>query len=318
MHPSSSPSTAEEVRELAKAYLCRTGANPADFARRVGYAYGTVWQFLTGKYRRGVQSKEAAISEAILSFLSTAHASGVDEFTGTLWETGAVNMMRGAFQQLVDRPCILMVYAPPGSGKTDIARALMPHFRSEAVSMFRIYCRAGITPRFLMGRVAAACGTVGTAVHIERTISNLRYDFTGRRVALYFDEAQHLSVDCLEVVRELYDELRWSLCFAGSHQLDRVFSKWAGDLEQLERRITGKLTLPAVSVAEAEGIVRSEIPELSPAKVRKLIEHSHVDIRAEGGTQRYLSMGRLTANISAIQNVAADQAAALEVVQEAS
>ena len=162
-----------------------------------------------------------------------------------------------------------------------------------------------------MRRVAIECGSVGDC-SIDRTINNLRFDFGTQRVVLYFDEAQHLSVDCFETVRELFDELHWSLCFAGSHELDRVFSKWAGSLEQLERRITDKVSLPAVTADEASGIIRSEIPTLGAAQIRATIERSTVNVRVDKTTQRYLSIGRLMANIGQMQKALAQSAEAAQ------
>jgi hypothetical protein len=292
----------EEARRLARNFLRRTGMNPVDFARRTGYHYATFWQFMKGTYARGANSKEAAITEAILAFVGSTQSQDENEFKGKLYEIGNTRVMRDVFRRLCEQPCIMLAYAPPGSGKTEVARALMPEFTTAETALFRVYCRAAITPRFLMQRVAVACGSIGST-HVERTIGNLRYDFAGRRVVLYLDEAQHLSVECLETIRELYDELRWSLCFAGSHQLDRIFSKWSGDLEQLERRVTDKVTLPAVTGEEAEGIIRSELPRLSTAKVRALIERSHVDIRADKEVRRYLSIGRVMANIRELQEL---------------
>jgi DNA transposition AAA+ family ATPase len=155
-----------------------------------------------------------------------------------------------------------------------------------------------------MRRIAVACGSMGDT-SIDRTINNLRYDFEGKHVVLYLDEAQHLSVDCFETVRELYDELHWSICFAGSHELDRVFLKWAGNLEQLERRITDKVSLPAVTAEEASGIIRSEIPTLGAAQIRSLIDRSTVDVRANKKIQRYLSIGRIMASIRELQEALA-------------
>jgi DNA transposition AAA+ family ATPase len=291
---------ATEVRHHARSYLRRSGMAPADFARRIGYHYSTFSQFLLGKYRRGAESKETAICEAILRFLGTSHDAGLDQFTGTLYEIGNTRAMRRILDRMCDGRCIVMAYAPPGSGKTDVARALLPEYAGKGVEIFRIYCRAAITRRDLMRRIAIACGSIAD-LGIERTISNLRYDYAGRRAALYLDEAQHLSVECFETVRELYDELGWSICFAGSHQLRRVFDKWTGDLEQLERRVVAKIALPAVTPEEAAGIIRSELPGLDPAKAHSIIEAAHVDIRSDDGTQRYLSIGRLMAYIRETQ-----------------
>ena len=302
----------EEARRLLHSFLRRTGMAPADFARRIGYHYSTLNQFMRGQYRRGAGSKEAAIIDAILRFVGDQRFDRSDEFHGKLYEIGNTKAMREALRRLCEKPSILLLYAPPGSGKTDVARALVPEYMTQAVEIRRVYCRANIRQRDLMQRIAIACGSVAD-LSIERTIRNLRHDYVGRRVVLYLDEAQHLDVDCFETVRELYDELRWSLCFAGSHQLDRIFAKWAGDLEQLERRVTDKIVLPAITAEEADGIIRSELPSLNPAKVRALIERSHVEIRADGKMQRYLSIGRVMANVRELQELlpeAADAPAA--------
>ena len=295
--------TPEEVRQLAKQFMRRTGMAPADFARRVGYHYATVTQFLRNKYRRGEGSKEHFICEAILRFLGANYGTvSGEKFDGKLYEIGNVRKMREVFQRLCDERCILMTYAPPGSGKTDVARALIPQYAKTGVEIFRIYCRFGITKRDIMRRIAIRCGSVAD-IGIERTLDNLRFDYAGKRVALYFDEAQHLSIDCLETVRELYDELQWSLCFAGSHQIDQMFTKWIGNLEQLESRIIDKITLPDVTFGEAESIVHTELPGLTPAKAHKLIEQSYVDIRSDGEIQRYLSIRRLMDQIREIQKM---------------
>ncbi len=298
---STTTSTPDEVRRIARDFLARTGMAPTDLAARIGYAYSTLAQFLANKYRaRG--SSESAICEAVLDFVGSRPPEVPDAFTGKLYEIGNTRAMRDVLKRLAEQPCIMLCYAPPGSGKTDVARALIPEYRRNGVEIRRIYCRAAMGRRDLMRRIAFACGSMAD-IGIERTIANLRYDYAGRRVVLYLDEAQHLSVECLETARELYDELRWSLCFAGSHQLERIFSKWVGDLEQLERRIASKITLPPVTAEEAAAIVRSELPQFNAAKTRSLIESAHVSIRADKSVERYLSIGRLMANIRRTQEL---------------
>jgi type II secretory pathway predicted ATPase ExeA len=272
---------------------------PADFASRVGYAHATMGMFLSGKY--STVAREEAICAAILNFLEHNPLAAPDEFFGTIYETGAVKVMRRVYRSLLDQPRVYMVYAPPGSGKTDIARYLISKDTAERglPRIFRIYCRARITPRDLMRRVANACGSA-TNISIERVMANLRYDFRGQRVLLYFDESQHLSIDCLETARELLDEdPRFSLCFAGSHELDRIFTSFAGNLEQLERRITDKINLPPLTRPEAADILRRELAEAAPkldaALIQKQIDLATITVRVEKRNQSYISIGRLMA-----------------------
>lgn len=301
----------DQVRALAGDYLRRTGMTAADLAHRVGYAYPTIHQFLTGRYGRAVQNQEA-LAATVLRYLETHPISRAGEFSGHLYEIGNVKAMRQVFTALIERPRIYMVYAPPGSGKTDVARGLIREHNAQAANtgwpyIFRVYCRSGITRRDLMRRVATACGSSGDPSSIDRTIATLRADFQEMRVAIYLDEAQHLSVDCFETVRELYDELQWSLCFAGSHELERTFTEWTrgGKLEQLDRRVTDKVTLPAVTEEEAAGIVLSEIPTLTPAQVRGVVQACTVEVRVDRRRERYISIGRLVASVREMQETIA-------------
>jgi DNA transposition AAA+ family ATPase len=301
----------EAAQKLATDYLIRSGMSPKDFARRIGYSPNTFAQFQSGHY--GQISGTTNICKAILDFIERYPIED-DNLVGNLYETGAVKILRNVFHRLLRRAQIFMVYAPPGSGKTYMARHIIEQHNREYrgkdqnTFIFRIYCRAKICPRDLMKRITTACGTRSDTA-IDRAIHNLRFDFRGARVVLYFDEAQHLSIDCLEVVRELVDEEGFSLCFAGSHELDRMFAQFAGSLEQLERRITDKVTLPAVTADEATGILRSELSDLKidAAMIRQQIELATISVRANKKTQRYISIGRLMAAISQIREGMAEQ-----------
>lgn len=317
--------TTARVQRLATDFLNRTGMSNVDLARRIGYSHNTLQQFMCGHYDKITSSSR--IAGALLNFIEHTPAQDED-FHGQIYETGAVRIMRSVFSRLLDRPQIVMVYAPPGSGKTDVARYLIAQHnaaRSAAPSsspdakqhIFRVYCRAKICPRDLMKRVATACGTPSDTA-IDRAIHNLRWDFKGQRVALYLDEAQHLSIECLETIRELLDEEpRFSLCLSGSHELDKIFTRFTGTLEQLERRITDRVTLPAVTAEEAAGILRSELVglNLDNAFIRQQIGLATIDVRVDKTKQRYISIGRLMAACREIR-AAAPQSEPEEVLHE--
>lgn len=311
---------AERVQKMTTEYLIRSGMSPVDFARRIGYSDNTLAQFLCGHYARITDPTK--ICAAILRFLNENPVED-DQLTSEIYETGTVRAMREVFSRALDRPRVFMLYAPPGSGKTDVGRHLIATHNERQPNnqksyIFRVYCRARICPRDLLKRVATACGTRSDTA-IDRAINNLRYDFRGKRVVLYFDEAQHLSIPCFETVRELLDEdPRFSLIFAGSHELDRVFTQFAGELEQLERRITDKITLPPVTADEASGILRSELAgiTLDQALIRQQIELATISVRVERKTQRYISIGRLMASIREIRESLAAQASQPECAEK--
>ena len=49
---------------------------------------------------------------------------------------------------------------------------------------------------------------------------------------MVFDEAQHLSIECLETIRELLDQPpHCGLLFAGTHELEEIFARQAFTVE---------------------------------------------------------------------------------------
>ena len=104
---------------------------------------------------------------------------------------------------------------------------------------YYVYCPSKVTRLSLLKLVAQAAGTPSTG-DCQRVIRNLRFDLAHRRVLLVFDEAQHLDVECLETVRELYDlPPHFGLLFAGNHQLERLFRSPAPNLSSGTRLIQG-------------------------------------------------------------------------------
>jgi DNA transposition AAA+ family ATPase len=52
-------------------------------------------------------------------------------------------------------------------------------------------------------------------------------------VLLVFDEAHHLSIECLEMIRDLLDQPpHCGLLFAGTYELEEIFTRQALELEQ--------------------------------------------------------------------------------------
>jgi DNA transposition AAA+ family ATPase len=309
------------VQALVDDYLNRSGISPDDFARRIGYSGNTLSQYRNGHYA-AITSLDR-IEAAILAFVRNNPVE-VDTFVGTIYETAAVRAMRGAFANLLEEPQMYMIYGQSGLGKTDIARHLISQHNAaggpdQKTFIFRIYCRVRICPRDLMKRVATACGSQSNTA-IDRALDNLRWDFRGARVLLYFDEAQRLSIDCLETVRELLDEPpHFSLCFAGDGQLYSIFNYFAGKVEQLDRRIIDKVHLPAITEEEATGILRSELGALArdASLVQRQIALATTTVRIHQKIQRYISVGRLMAAIREIRkgsNAAVDSAEKVEAI----
>jgi len=143
--------------------------------------------------------------------------------------------------------------------------------------------------------------------------SNLRFDFQNRQVILILDEAQHASLEGLEVIRELMDQPpHFSLLLAGSHDLMTTFDRFAANLEQWNSRILAKVRLPGLLESEARAIVDREIgsllttvkPSLAEKQVAELISKSTSHDRFDQG-KTYINVRTLTNSLEQIKALAA-------------
>jgi hypothetical protein len=285
-------------------YRARTGLSMMQMAQRASVGYSTLVKFLNDRYEE-VSGSDSHISKKLLAVLETAPVDSGPEETERMYEIGNLREMREVFRRALERPHIFMVYGPPGAGKTGAARHLISeHNRLSAKSpemggIYQVYCRAAIRPMALVRRVAVACGAA-TGRDTDSILNSLLATLRGRRVVIVFDEAQHLDVDCMETIRELYDVAGISLVFAGSHELERIFDRFRGTLEQLERRVTDKISLPAVARAEAVAIIREELGQLTEVDdslVAHLVEAASVSVRVGNRRENYISIGRLMATV---------------------
>jgi DNA transposition AAA+ family ATPase len=156
-----------------------------------------------------------------------------------------------------------------------------------------------------MKRVAESCGALGLGT-VDRILRNLRFDLAQRKVLLVFDEAQHLSIECLETIRELLDQPpHCGLLFAGTHELEKIFTREALELEQWRSRFHAGQALPGISEEEAAEIAHSELGiGLSRHKIQKLIAKSRITDLRNGGRHTYVSARRMFWVIRELQAVA--------------
>ncbi len=93
--------------------------------------------------------------------------------------------------------------------------------------------------------------------------------------------------------------------FAGTHELEAIFTRQALELEQWRSRFHAGQALPGISEEEAAEIVHSELGMgLSQRKIQKLIAKSRITDLRNGGQHSYVSARRLFWVIRELQAVA--------------
>jgi DNA transposition AAA+ family ATPase len=281
-----------DVLRRVKHYMAVAGMNTHDFAARIGYARATLNFFLNERYHH-VSGNDSAICSAAVAYMDRNPLEMPTQAEGTLYETQNVKLIRHCFIRALHQHCAYYFRGAPGCQKTFVLEHLIAEVNREEAAKetperraFLIRCRIGIKPCDLLKRVAMAVGSVSLG-NTDRIINNLRYELRKGKSLLVFDEAQFLSIECLETVRELLDIGIVGLLFAGSHQLEDIFDRI--DMAQWRSRIRKGEGLPGLSLEEAQNIVKSELPKITQASMMDMISTCYEVDYYRGEKRRYIS-----------------------------
>jgi DNA transposition AAA+ family ATPase len=281
-----------EVLRRVKHYMAVSGLNTYDLATRINYARPTLNLFLNDRYHH-VSGNDAGICAAVVDYMDRNPVEQPTQAQGSLYETKNVELIRHCFIRALHQRCAYFFRGAPGCQKTFVLEHLIAEVNREEATKerpdrraFLIRCRKGIKPCDLLKRIAMKVGAPSLG-GIDRIINNLRHELRYGKALLAFDESQFLSIDCLETLRELLDIGLVGLLFAGSHQLEDTFDRL--DMGQWRSRIRKGEGLPGLSLEEAQGIVKSELPKASASSMADMIANSSDIDYYRGEKRTYIS-----------------------------
>ncbi|MCL5743187.1 MAG: AAA family ATPase, partial [Acidobacteria bacterium] len=141
-----------------------------------------------------------------------------------------------------------------------------------------------------------------------------------RPPVVVMDEAQHLDVHCLEILRELHDRSGCGLVLAGSHNLFENFLRGRQQLEQWLSRIDHKDPLPGLLEDEVAQIATRELSNGQPAnlsakKLKEIVAACRVedifgrDAAGKRAAREYLSVRRLVKFLAQVKEAKQEHAA---------
>jgi len=299
----SPPPPFRKVHDAARDYLERTDMAASELADRIGYGISTTRTWLQGNYKK-VAASDVCIRAAIWEFMERHPLESRDQPKGRLFETENVRHISRVFRRAIEHGEIVLLYGPPGTQKTFALEHLIcaQHREKEQLAVY-VYGSAGMTALALLKRIGRAAGVRIGRWDRESILRNV-IDALVRRdamPAIVADEAQHLSVECLEILREIHDRCGCGLVLAGSHNLLQLFMRpdRRPHLEQWLSRIDHRDQLPGLQEDEVREIAARELGNGQPAKLsdkflNTLIEECRVeDIFASSEARSYLSVRRL-------------------------
>ncbi len=287
------PDVAETVRMLDR-FMERSGLVQEEVALKIGYSRSAISVLKSGSYNNTAKKPHA--DEASSMKLRAAIKNMIDEFDGAEDEgrsrhcgkpyaDATYKQVRRAFYGAVDRGNAYCIDGAPGTRKSYLLKYFCRELRESDAAKnghgrraVYVYCPANVTPCRLLRLIATAAGlpSKGHADHLKRKI---RFFLASRHCALVLDEVQHLTVDCVEIARELFDEPPYfGVIFAGSHDVQDLFNDLK--LQQARDRLSNTIVMPGLTRDDVAAILEAEFGKKPPAAV--------VDEVVKGATRKDL------------------------------
>ncbi len=300
---------AEELRARTRAYMATAQLTMPQMAQRINYGRSSLAYFMAGTYiSSGFAQTDVQIRKALCDYMD---ANPVEVETGThgrLHETGNVAVMRKWFQHCIDRREMVGIYGPPGAQKTFVFEHLVAEHNAREIPKnghgtraYYVYCSQDISKRDLL-RAMCRAAALPSGRGIQELINTIAHALQSRRALFVLDEAQHLSIPCLEIVRQLNDRKpNVGIILSGSHRLFELFREKAPELEQWNSRIHAFVELPGIAAAEVYAILEAELGPMSMAEMKDFLQDITVTDRFGKKTRSYYSARRLFRTINGLK-----------------
>jgi DNA transposition AAA+ family ATPase len=271
------------VLELAKKAIEEGNYTIEEVAGQIGYVRSSLSSLLAGKY----PASSAKIEAALAKWLRKVGISVLPETRLTYIETRTSQTVLNVCREAQEQGEIAAVIGPPGTGKTEGIRAFERIARTDKISHTIVTANIATSHVSLVRMIAEAMeirtSKASAATLVERIKERLRRE----PAVIVIDEAQHLGVRELEVVRAIHDATYCGIVLVGSMALLRTLEvgDHAGqELAQLQNRVAilekvGTLSAPEVNRFVTEWLGRpvqdhqalSEIRTLSAHEPRRLV-----------------------------------------------
>jgi len=303
------------VRERARRYLAATGMSVGEFAQSIGYSRPAVIKFLADTYRQ-LSGTDVFIRHAAVAYLDRNPVEASNELrvsAGRLFQTGNYRTIARYFLRAVEHGDVALLHGPPGTQKTfALSHLIAERNVQKRGDALYVYASVNMLPSALLRRIGLAAGAVLSGASNDHRLESLVRALRARRAAVVVDEAQHLDVPCLEVLRELHDRSGCGLVLAGSHNLYENFLRGRQHLEQWLSRIDHRDPLPGLGEDEVATIAARELGNGQPARltdrqVKQLVAMCRVedifgrDARNKPAVRQYLSVRRLVKSIAKLK-----------------
>jgi len=200
-------------------------------------------------------------------------------------ETQTAKIILEKCQEADERRELALLYGPSGIGKTFVVEEFIERCEKQANSekpeVLFVTAHAASTPKSLMAALCLQAGIPhsGTAPTLAESL--VRRLETGHFLIIV-DEANHLDIEAMELLRYVYDRGRLGVVLIGTLRLYEIFtngSRPASELEQLWSRVGICELLPGLTEYEARQIIQQALGRIPETTTKQILRQTGNSIR---------------------------------------
>ena len=260
---------AMELRNKTRAYMREQEITRDEMARRIGFPVSTFCKWLDQLHHGTHPRRTEAALVAYFKRAELIERQRQKKFIQL--RTSAVVMER--CEEARRERELVVLYGPPGISKTFSLREYVRR-RADAGDdkVLLVTANAVTTPRALivsLCQLLRLSAKSASHVLLENVIDKLNQD----PHLILVDEANHLNVDGLEVLRHIHDMTECGMVLVGTKRLFDLFTnggRKSQDLEQLWSRVGIHDLLPGLTPAEVRQIAQASLGKVNEATVAEI------------------------------------------------
>jgi DNA transposition AAA+ family ATPase len=269
------------LREQTLAYMKAHHLSRQEMAEQVNVRCYALSKYLDQLPGCRKESVEAALRAYLLELARVEARARRPEFLPTL----TANLILEKLEEADERQALALLYGPPGIGKTFAIEEFIARVEKQEdpqkPDVLLVTAHSASTPKSLM---AALCLRAG--IPHQGTASTLAESLVRKLHAGHFlvivDEANHLDIEAMELLRYVYDLGRLGVVLIGTLRLYEIFtdgSRPAGELEQLWSRVGICELLPGLTEYEARQMIQKALGRIPEMTTRQILRQTGNSIR---------------------------------------
>lgn len=258
-----------EVQQQVTDYMQQHGISRAEMARELSLPVPVFCKFLDGRHKDCQPRHVEAVIQAFFSRIELVERQRQKKFLRLKTSEIVLERCEEARQQKE----MVVLYGPPGISKTFSLREYVRRRADQGDHKVLLVTATSVTtPKALAESLCCMLALpLRKVAHtlVEQVVERLNAD----PHLILVDEANHLDVAGLEVLRHIHDMTECGMVLVGTKRLYDLFTnggRKSQDLEQLWSRVGIHDLLPGLSPAEVRQIAQASMGKLNSTALEEI------------------------------------------------